>query len=79
MVRNITITNIKGSGNSFGKIMGNPGTTEFGDILVKNIDVQLKTTTFEHADIKGLKFENVVVNGAPMAVSAPTIVPPKAQ
>jgi alpha-L-rhamnosidase len=77
MVRNITITNIKGSGNSFGKIMGNPGTTEFGDILVKNIDVQLKSTAFEHADIKGLKFENVVVNGTPMAVPPPTVIPAK--
>ncbi len=76
IVRNISITNVKGAGNSFGKITGNPG-TEFGEILVKNIDVQLKTTTFELTDLKGLKFENVVVNGAPMSVPPATAIPAK--
>ena len=78
IVRNISVTNVKGAGSSFGKIMGNPG-TEFGDILVKNIDVQLKTTTFELTDLKGLKFENVVVNGVPMSVPPPTVIPAKGQ
>jgi polygalacturonase len=67
IVRNITISNVKGTGNSsLGKIAGNPD-TEFGEILLKNVDVQLKTPTLEVGDIKGLKFENVVVNGVPMA------------
>jgi hypothetical protein len=69
---------VKGAGSSFGKIMGNPG-TEFGDILVKDIDVKLTTTTFELTDLKGLKFENVVVNGAPMSVPPPTVIPAKVQ
>jgi polygalacturonase len=78
IVRNISITNVKGTGGSFGKIMGNPG-TEFGGILVKNVDVKLTTTTFELTDLKGLKFENVVVNAMPMSVPPPTIIPAKVQ
>ena len=77
-VRNITITNVKGTGSSLGKIQGNPD-TEFGDITLSNVDVQLKSATLDLADIKGLKFENVVVNGAPMATPAPTIKPVKTQ
>jgi polygalacturonase len=76
IVRNITITNVKGSGSSLGKIMGNPD-TDFGEIILKNVDVQLKSTTFELSDIKGLKFENVIVNGIPTSVPAPTIIPAK--
>jgi polygalacturonase len=78
IVRNISITNLKGTGGSFGKIMGNPG-TEFGDILVKNVDVKLTNTIFELADLKGLKFENVVVNAMPMSVPPPTVIPAKGQ
>ncbi|MGC4100811.1 glycoside hydrolase family 28 protein [Ferruginibacter sp.] len=75
LVRNISITNVKGTGNSsMGKIVGNPD-TEFGEIVLKNVDVQLKTGTLETSDVKGLKFENVVVNGAAMTVPAPTVTP----
>ena len=63
IVRNISIINVKGTGNSsLGKIVGNP-LTEFGDILLKNVDVQMKTATLEVGNIPGLKFENVKVNG----------------
>jgi polygalacturonase len=79
IVRNITITNVKGTGNSsLGKITGNPD-TEFGEITLKNVDVQLKSATLELGDIKGLKFENVVVNGAIMPVPPPTVKPVKTQ
>ena len=77
IVRNITINNVKGTGSSLGKISGNPG-TDFGDILLKNVDVQLKSTTLEMADLKGLKFENVMVNGVQMATPAATTAPVKA-
>ena len=74
VVRNISITNVKGTGNcSLGKIIGNPD-TEFGDIILKNVDVQLKTATLELGNVKTLKFENVVVNGTAMA----TVTPAKA-
>jgi alpha-L-rhamnosidase len=64
-VRNISISNVKGTGSSLGKITGNPY-TEFGTITLKNVDVQLKTPTLEQTVLKELKFENVVVNGRPM-------------
>ena len=77
VVRNITITNVKGTGSSsLGKITGNPD-TEFGDIILKNVDVKLKTPTLEVGNIKTLKFENVVVNGAAMAVPPATVAPVK--
>ncbi len=75
-VRNISISNIKGSGGSFGKITGNPETT-FGDILLKDAVLQLKSTAFELSKLTGLKFENVVVNGAPILTPAAGIVPVK--
>ncbi len=77
LVRNISITNIKGAASSLGKIVGNPD-TEFGDIVLKNADVTLKSSDFELSNFKGLKFENVVVNGKPMATPAtPSAAPAK--
>ena len=77
VVRNITISNVKGTGNaSLGKITGNPD-TEFGDITLKNVDVQLKTPTLEVGNVQHLKFENVVVNGSPMAAPAAGVAPVK--
>ncbi|MDD4969049.1 MAG: glycosyl hydrolase family 28 protein [Paludibacter sp.] len=73
-VRFITISNVKGWCGSFGKIIGNPD-TDFGEIILKNVDVKMKDTKFEPGDIKGLKFENVVVNGEAMSVPSPTVTP----
>jgi polygalacturonase len=66
LVRNVVISNIKGTGGSLGKIIGNPN-TEFGEIILKNANVQLKTTDFELSKLSSLKFENVTVNGAAFA------------
>jgi polygalacturonase len=68
LVRNILIANVKGTGNSFGTITGHPN-AKISDILVKNVDVQLKSTDFQLGDVTGLRFENVSVNG--VAMSAP--------
>jgi len=73
-VRFITISNVKGSCASFGQIIGTPD-TEFGEILLKNVDVKMTDTKFEPEGIKTLKFDNVVVNGTPVSVPA-TIVRP---
>lgn len=75
-VKNITISNVKGTGSGLGKIVGNPD-TEFGDIHLTNVEVQLKNTTLEMGELKGLKFENVVVNGTPMVTPVATIAPAK--
>lgn len=73
-VRNISISNIKGSGSGLGKILGNAG-TDFGNILLQNADLQLKTTTLEQAALSGLRFDQVMVNGVlmntPVANTAP--------
>lgn len=70
-VRNISISNIKGTGSSLGKIIGNPD-TDFGEIILKDASVQLKNSVLEMGELKGLKFENVVVNGTPMTTPAAT-------
>jgi polygalacturonase len=74
IVRNITVSNVKGTGSSFGKILGNPD-TEFGSIVLKNVDATFKSTDFEVDDIKGLKLENVKVNGN--MIAAPKATPKK--
>jgi polygalacturonase len=69
-VRNITVSGVKGTGVSLGKIVGNKD-TEFGDILLKDVDLQLSKGLLEVGDIKMLKFENVKVNGVEVAAPAP--------
>jgi alpha-L-rhamnosidase len=68
LIRNISITNVKGSGGSIGKVGGNPD-TDFGDITLKNINVTLKNTEFDVSRFKQVTFENIIVNGT--AVPAP--------
>lgn len=63
IVRNISMTNVKGSYGSFGEIQGNPGQTTISDIKLENIDVQLKTETLKAVGVKGLRLKNVNVNG----------------
>lgn len=73
LVRNIKISNVRGTGSSFGEIWGHER-AEIVDIYVKNMDVQLKTTDFKLGNVKDLKFKNVRVNGkkmsAPLAQAA---------
>jgi len=65
LVRNITISDVRGNGASFGQITGH-SQTEIRDILVKDVDVTLKTTDFDLGDVKELRFRNVKVNGQEM-------------
>lgn len=67
-VRNITLTGIHGRFGAFGEIRPNPGQTAIADIRVKDVDVQL--TQQGGLAISGatdVTFENVVVNGMPVA------------
>ncbi len=70
LVRNISISNVKGSGATMGKIAGNPGTT-FGTMTLKNVDVQIKNSGSEAANLKGLTVENVKINGVAFTGEAP--------
>jgi polygalacturonase len=65
LVRNIRISNVRGTGGSFGQLTGHDQTV-ISDILVKNVDVQLKNADFQVGHVQNLKFRNVRVNGKKM-------------
>lgn len=65
IVRNITISNIKGTFGSFGEIHGNPNQTTISNITMKNVDVQIKDDKLKVVDVKNLTTKNVKVNGKP--------------
>jgi alpha-L-rhamnosidase len=65
IIKNVTLSNIKGSFGSFGEIEGNKDQSEISDITMKNVDVQLKNEKFDTAYVKNFKVENVTVNGKP--------------
>lgn len=67
-VRNITISNIKGTFGSFGEIQGNPGQTMIDGISLKNVDVKIKDENLKTVDVKNLKMKNVKVNGKPFVL-----------
>jgi polygalacturonase len=65
IVRNVTLSNIKGTYGSFGTIQGNPGQTEISNVTLENVDVRLKNEELKTVDVKNLKIKNVNVNGKP--------------
>ena len=68
IVRNVTLSNVKGTYGSFGMLQGNPGQTEIGDIKLENIDVRLKDEKLKAVDVKNLRIEKVTVNGKPFSL-----------
>lgn len=71
LVRNLTLSNIKGRYGSLGSIQGNPGQTDISAITLENIDVELKNTDLKLGEITDLKFKNVTVNGKPFSQTSP--------
>lgn len=69
IVRNVTISKIKGTYGSFGEIQGNPGQTSISDIKLENIDVQLKDESIKIVDVKNLQIKNVKVNGRAFTIT----------
>jgi len=65
-VRNISLEGIKGRFGTLGTIKPNPGQTEIGDILLKDIDLQLAKEDFQVSAAPKLRLQNVVVNGKPL-------------
>ncbi len=63
IVKNVTLSNIKGSFGSFGQIQGNPGQTEITDITLEDVDVQLENDSFDSSWIKNFNVHNVTANG----------------
>lgn len=70
VVRNITLSNIRGRYGSFGDIHGTPGQTGISDITLQNVDVRLDNTRLRVEDVKNLKFQDVTVNGAPYSLAS---------
>ncbi len=66
LVRNVSVSDIKGAFASLGSIQGNKNTT-IQDITLKNIDAKVKSEAFEHTNIENLNITNVVLNGTPLA------------
>jgi alpha-L-rhamnosidase len=71
LVRNIKLSNIKGTGGSLGIVKGNNGTT-FEDISLKNLNVTLKHADYDVSSFKTATLDGVVINGT--AVTAPASV-----
>ncbi|HEX5284050.1 MAG TPA: glycosyl hydrolase family 28 protein [Bryocella sp.] len=69
VVRNLTLTGIKGHYSAFGTIKPNPGQTDISNILLKDFDVVLPQGKDKLAasGVTNLKFENVIVNGQPQS------------
>jgi len=63
VARNVSLVGIHGRFGSFGTIRPNPGQTEISDITLKDFDVQLTDDKLTAVDVRGLKFEHVLVNG----------------
>jgi alpha-L-rhamnosidase len=68
VVRNVTLSNIKGRYGAFGTLRGNPGQTEICDTTLENIDVQLENEKLRAVQVKNLRIENVKVNGSPFSL-----------
>jgi polygalacturonase len=76
LVRNISITNLKGTGNALGKVGSNPATT-FGGITLKNFNVTLKNPDYDLAKFKETTLENVLINGTTITTVTPVVAPAK--
>jgi alpha-L-rhamnosidase len=65
VVRNLSLTGVKGHYAAFGNIKPNPGQTEISNVLLKDFDVVLPQGKDKLAasGVTDLKFENVIVNG----------------
>ncbi|MGK6356286.1 glycoside hydrolase family 28 protein [Sphingomonas sp. DT-207] len=63
IVRGVRFVGIKGRFGAFGTIAPNPGQTQISDVLFKDFDVRLAEGELKATEVRGLGFENVVVNG----------------
>lgn len=66
-VRNVTLTGVPGRFGSFGVVRPNPGQTKISEILLKNFDVQLTGDSKLAVSDAAVGFQNVIVNGKPVA------------
>jgi polygalacturonase len=62
-VTNVTLSDISGTLKDFGEING-PAKSTVQDVSFKNINITVKSPKMVTKNVKGLKFENVKINGA---------------
>ncbi len=67
IIRNVTLSGVKGSFGSFGEIVGKPETT-ISDIAMEDIDVTLKNENLKVGKVSNFTAKNVVVNGKPFSL-----------
>lgn len=67
-VRGLRFIGIRGRFGAFGTIQPNPGQTAIRDVLFRNVDVRLAKEKLTAAEIRGLRFENVVINARPASL-----------
>lgn len=67
VVRDISFEGIRGRMGTFGAMKPNPGQTSISDIRFKDVDVQLAKGQPDVSGVEKLRYENVVVNGKPLA------------
>ena len=68
IVRNLSLVNIQGRYGGFGRIRPNPGQTEISDILLRDIDLALGDERLDIEGARGVRLENVRVNGKKAAL-----------
>lgn len=64
VVRGLSFTGIKGRFGAFGVIQPNLGQTRISNVLFQDVDLRLAKEKLVTSEVRGLRFENVVVNGA---------------
>lgn len=65
-MKNVTVSDLKGSFGSLGEIGGNPETT-ISDITLENFELTLKSDKLKVGKVNNLRIENVTVNGQPLS------------
>ena len=68
IVRNVTLTSVKGKYGSFGVLEGNPDTT-IENITIENVDVTLANKNFHTNHSDSITLKNVIVNGEPFSLA----------
>ncbi|QJE02449.1 exopolygalacturonase [Massilia forsythiae] len=68
VVRNVTLSRIRGRFGALGTIKPNPGQTRIDGIVLKDVDLQLAKAGLDVSGASGVRLENVVVNGNPVSL-----------
>jgi alpha-L-rhamnosidase len=68
IIRNIQVSDIKGTFGTMGSISANDN-TDISDISLKNFNVKVKTPTLAAKGVKGLTIDNITVNDSPKSLA----------